>query len=119
MRKLSDINGEEALDVLADIVDPFTEILTDEEVATHFKSGQRLRSVTTAIKKHKREVLLIMATIEGVDVADYKPNILTLPGMIIEMLNDPAVQELFSSESQTDAAYSGSATGSTEVTEKK
>lgn len=119
MRKLSEINGEDALDVLADIVDPLTEILTDKDVAEEFRSGQRIKAISVALKNHKKAALTIMAILDGEDVEKYKPNLLALPRRIIDILNDPMIQELFSSESQTEAASSGSPTESTEATEEK
>ena len=39
MRKLSEVKGEEALDVLADILEPIVTIINDEEVKAGFECG--------------------------------------------------------------------------------
>lgn len=118
MRKISEINGEDALDVLADIVEPMAEILSDKQVTDGFRSGMMIQAVKAAIKGHKKAVLEVMATLDGEPVETYAPNLVTLPVKIMELLNDPMLQGLFSSESQTDAASSGSATESIEAREK-
>ena len=44
MRKLSEIKGEEALDVLAEIIEPAAEIFTDENVKKALKSESRIKA---------------------------------------------------------------------------
>ena len=57
----------------------------------------------------------IMATIDGVPVDEYKCNVFTLPVKILELLNDPALVQLFTYQGQTgDAKSSGSVSENTE-----
>ena len=47
---------------------------------------------------------------DGVPVEEYKCNVFTLPVRILELLNDPALVQLFTYQGQTgDANSSGSA----------
>ncbi len=96
MRKLSDIKGEEALDVLAEILVPITTIANDEEVRNGFETNVA-RCVSIALKKYKDEIFDILAAIDGVEKDEFIENVdlLTLPVMIVEVLNEPMVQELF------------------------
>ena len=49
-------------------------------------------------------------TVNGVPVDEYKCNVFTLPAKILELLNDPALIQLFTYRGQTgDAISSGSA----------
>lgn len=114
--KLSEIKGEHALDVLADLLDPISEIVTDKEIEGIIKSKKpKLMVVKPAIKNHKKAVIEILAILDGIPPEEYQVNLLTLPMKILEVLNDPMVEELFSSQGQTmESASSGSATESTE-----
>ena len=94
MRKLSEIKGEEALDVLAEIIVPITNIANDEEVRAGFSTNIAM-CASIAIKKYKNEVLDILAAIDGVERKDLEINLLTLPAVLMEILSEPMVQNLF------------------------
>lgn len=113
--KLSEIKGEQALDVLADMLEPAARIISDDEIEKAYKSGQRLKAVRIAIKNHKRDVIEILAATEGEDPNTYEPNVLSIPIKLLEILNDPDVMGLFLSQEQTtDEISSIPATESTE-----
>lgn len=95
MRKLSEIKGEEALDVLAEIIEPAAEIFTDENVKKALKSESRIKAAKIILKDHKKAILALMAALEETPVEEYKPTLLALPALIIGVLNDPELQSLF------------------------
>ena len=112
--KLSEYQGEAALDILADLIEPVGEIMTDKEIGEVFKKN-RFKAIGLAIKNHKKAVMQIMATIDGVPVEEYKCNVFTLPVKILELLNDPEMIQLFQYQGQTgDAKSSGSVSENTE-----
>lgn len=128
MRMLSDLKGEEALDVLADIIEPMALVFADEEIQKlqkMQKEGKKIppiEYIKPALKNHKEEVLTILARIENIPVDEYRDsvNFLTLPLQILSVVNDPIVKSLFHSQSQTDItslASSGSAIANTEAGE--
>ena len=96
--KLSDIKGEKALDVLADIIEPISEIMADKEVAKTTRSSKRSKAISLALKNHKAAVIQILAALDGKDVSEYECNLLSLPKQILDIVNDPAVIELFTSQ---------------------
>ena len=99
--RLSDIQNEQALDVLADIMEPTAEILADEEVKTIYKSGQpKLKLAAYVIKQHKKSVIEILARLDGKDPVTYNFSLLTLPKKVLELLNDPGLADLFTSQEQ-------------------
>ena len=107
--KLSEYQGEAALDILADLIEPAGEIMSDKEIGEVFKEN-RFKAIGLAIKKHKKAVMQIMATMDGVPVDEYKCNVFTLPVKILELLNDSELIRLFTYQGQTgDANSSGSA----------
>ena len=112
--KLSEYQGEAALDILADLIEPAGEIMSDKEIGEVFKKN-RFKAIGLAIKNHKKSVMQILATMDGVPVDEYKCNVFSLPVKILEILNDPEMIQLFQYQGQTgDANSSGSASVNTE-----
>lgn len=118
MKKLSTYEGEEALDLFADLVEPFSVIIADKEFASLARNRELTKAVKVAIKSHKPEVLEILARLDGEDPATYKPSFVTIPLKLLEIMNDPALIDLFKSQAQSVGnASSGSATASIEAVE--
>lgn len=114
MRKLSDIKGEDALDILADLIEPAAQFAMDDQFVKLVQGDNNLAAVKYAIKSHKKEVLAIMAILEGEDPKNYTPPLLRLPVMLLELLNDPELISLF--QLQGTVTSSGPAMESTEET---
>lgn len=107
--------NEEKLDLFADLIEPFSAICADKEFLRLLSGNQKLAAVRYALKNRKEPIIEILALIEGVPKEEYQVNLLTLPVKLLNFLNKPEVQELFSSQSQkNDGAVSGSATENTE-----
>lgn len=104
--KLSEIKGEQALDVLVELIDPAAEIFGDKEVATAWKSGVRINAVKVMITNHKKAVIRILAILDGENPETYEVNVLTLPVKLLEILNDPELASLFTSAERTVGATS-------------
>ena len=112
--KLSEYQGEAALDILADLIEPAGEIMSDKQIGDVFKEN-KFKAIGIAIKNHKKAVMQILATMDGVPVDEYKCNVFSLPVKILEILNDPDLVQLFTYQGQTgDANSSGSASENTE-----
>jgi hypothetical protein len=125
--RLSDYKGEEAIEVLADIIEPLTAILGDEDMKKLVADNKGKKVAPVAyikpiLKNHPKEVIAVLAGIEKEPVEEYekKVNVLTLPMKLLELMNDPQMQSLFTSQGQTDMnsqPHSGSATENTEAEE--
>lgn len=116
--KLSEIRGEQALDVLAEIIEPAIEIMADKQFAALLRSNMGVRAAAHAIKNHKKAVLTIMAALDGEPVENYNPSVLALPRKLLEIINDPEIVTLFQSQDQTsEAGASGPVSENTEVPE--
>ena len=98
--KLSDLKDEAALDALADLIEPSSEIMTDKEVVALFKSGQRTKAISKAIKNHKKAVITILAISEGENPEEYQPSVLSLPAKLLEIFNDKEMLDLFRLQGQ-------------------
>ena len=119
--RLSDYKGEEALDVLADIIEPLSNIITDDDIQRMAKEKDTpvLAMVKPAIKNHKKDLIEILARLENqpVDVYAAKMTLLTLPKQVLELLNDPEVQSLFQSQGKSEITSLASSSSATENTE--
>ena len=100
MRKLSEYKDGEAPDLLADLLEPATEILADEEVGEALREGKRMTAIKAVMKRHKPQVMAILAAMEGVPAEDYHCNVLTVPMRLIEILNDRDLLAVFTSQAQ-------------------
>lgn len=115
MKPLSEYKDEEALDMLADLIDPVVNIFGDKEVADYYRAGVIIKSVQVAIKNHKKDVIKMLAILEGVKEEEYHCNLLTLPKILLSVFNDPELRGFFDAQSQTDSETPfGSATENTE-----
>jgi hypothetical protein len=96
MRKLSEVKGEEALDVLAEILEPITVIANDDEVKAGFETNVA-KCVSIVLKKYKAEIMQIFAAINGKTVEETAEEIdlVSLPSYLIDVLSDPAIKHLF------------------------
>jgi hypothetical protein len=106
--KLSDIKGVNAIEVLADLLIPFSRIAQDPEVVTAFRDDDtpKIKLVELLLKKHPQEILEVFAIIEGVPVEQYQPTLIELPMKLLDFLNDPDVQSLFLSQEQNSEVTS-------------
>lgn len=119
MRKISDYRDEDALDLLADIMEPAVEILADETVRKTFETENRMKLASVAIKNHKESVMQILARLEGVPREEYHCTIFTLPAVVLEVLNDGELLGFFTAQARTmsTAASSGNATATIKAVE--
>lgn len=97
MRKLSEIKNEEAIDLLADLIEPASEIFTDTEVVTKIRNGtNKLLVARVILKNHKKSLLEILATINGVTVEEYEGTAVSIIKDVIELCNDKELLDFLS-----------------------
>ena len=122
--KLSDVKGDRVFDVIADIIDPISNIAADKEAMELFKKKtvpegmeakaflmERLKkSLPLLLKDHKKDLIAILSIIEGCTAEEYaeKLTLSTLFRDVADLLNDKAFMELFIS-AQTEVTSSASA----------
>lgn len=131
--KLSEIKGERAIDVIADLIEPIAKIAEDKEAVKLFKrercpKGQaprtfllkRIRSsVPVLLKNHKTDLIEIMATVEGVSQETYAES-LSVPKLIADifgMLSDSELLSLFGLAQTTEENSSAAAQDNTQEAE--
>lgn len=100
MKKLSEIRDGDAIELLADLIDPISEIASDESAREEMmklgKGAAPMELIKPLLKNHKESILKILAIMEGVPYEEYHCNAITLPLRLIEILNDKELINLFS-----------------------
>lgn len=115
IKNLADIKGDAALDLVADLIDPVTEIMSDPVVAAAYRGtekepGSKAKAIKVAIKTHKKAVTTILALMDEEDPKTYQPSAMVIPVRLMQILTDPDMNSLFTLPDQTsEENTSGSA----------
>lgn len=118
--KLSEYKGEDALELLADILEPTAIILKDQSVWELAKKSRPIDCVTYVLREYKKEIIQIMAAMDGVSVDKYECNVFTLPSKLLEITNDEDMKTFFNSQLQNVAGeYFGAVTEDTPAAENE
>lgn len=114
---ISDIKGEEAIELCGDLLEPLCTILADQEFRELWEAKtSKIKLVQYLTKHHAKEVKWMLAILDREDPETYEVSVLTLPMKLIQLFNDPAVASLFPLQVQiTEKTSSGSATENTEA----
>ena len=107
MKRLSDYKGEEAITLWADLLEKFTEILSDEEVVKAFRSKKpallRAKVIMTRKPKEAGDLLLRIdpTPLNGLNV------ITRMATLIDEIMKDSDMMVFFGSSSEENKTSSG------------
>ena len=99
--KLSEFKDDAALELIADIIEPATEILADPAIKEAF-SRSKMAAIKVAIKNHKSAIKEIIARLDGKTPEECHFTALSLPIKLLSMFNDPELQQLFTLSGQTE-----------------
>ena len=99
--KLSEFKDDAALDLIADIIEPATEILADPAIKEAF-GRSKMAAIKVAIKNHKSAIKEIIARLDGKKPEEYHFTALSLPVKLLSLLNDPELQQLFTLSGRTE-----------------
>lgn len=118
--KLSEYKNEDAIDLLADLLEPTAKIFSDKELASVVRNkGNKITAIKVALKNNKESVLEILARLEGVPVKEYECNIGTVIAQLVDIINDEVLADFFTSQSQKlEGTSSGNATENTKEEKK-
>lgn len=100
--KLSEIKGDRAIEVVADIMEPISNLLTDTDIKKIFENKKKqsvAKLLPDIIKMHKSDIYRILASLEGTTVNEYKKKV-TIVKLIqdfTDLVTDESVQALFTS----------------------
>ena len=118
--RLSDYENEEALDLLAELIDPVARIMADKKVKNMADSKKPVLLIASFIlKNHKKEAIEVVAALHRENPKTYRFTAISLLNDLVDIMNDEEVLGLFYSQGQTgERNSSGSATASTEESEQ-
>ena len=116
MKKLSEYKGRDAMDKLADFIEPLGVLMSDPEFVKALSSGNRWKAMAHAAKHHPESCLEFLAGVDGVPVEQYQCGVMALPVRMNEIFSDPDLYAGFPSPEEENApsTSSGSATANTE-----
>ena len=122
MKKLSEFKDDEAMDVLAEIIDPMVNMMKNKKFVLAMRGNRqekikpnRVEAIKIAITDNRSDVVKIMAVLNETPVEEFHYNLLTLPQMMVEMFNDKELMDFFGYQSEKDSQIPfGSVTENTE-----
>jgi len=111
MAYISNIKGDKAIDTIADLIGPISEIASDEACADLFRKKaipkgmtayaftiKRVKdSLPVLLRNHKGALVTIFALVNGVTEDEYRES-MTIPKLvhdIVDILNDDELKTLF------------------------
>lgn len=119
MKKLSDYEGEEAIELWADLLEPLNAIIGDKRVENVIRSGKsRMIIAKEILKAHPEEAKEILLRIDPTPI-DGLNIILRLVALLADIGKNDEIKSFFgfAEQGQTDSESVGSPTESTEVGE--
>lgn len=109
--KLSEIKGERAIEVIADLIEPIADIASDPKCANLFrgevKKGETpreagLRNLKSKIpyllREHKKSIIKVLSILN--DLPAESLNMFSILKGVLDMFNDKELIELFTSAAQ-------------------
>lgn len=116
--KLSEYKNEDALDLLADLIEPVSVLMTDDKLKKMISDGaKRVDVAKYLLKAHKTEIITVLARLNGAEV--YDANIVEILKQVLDLINDPVLVDFFVSQVRNlGGAISTPAMENTEETEK-
>lgn len=112
--------NDKSLDIMADILDPYFELMKDPEFTKLFISNT-MEAVKYACRHHKKETIQIAAILSEKSEDEFVVNPFAVPIVLISAIGmySEAGQDLFISQVQSsEEASSGSAMENTEASEQ-
>lgn len=119
MKKLSDYQGDEAIELWADLLEPLTKILGDNKIEQAVKSGKpKILIAREILKAHKQEATEILLRIDPTPINGFNI-ILRLVNILAEIGENQEVKSFFgfAEQAKTDSESSGFVMVNTEDTE--
>lgn len=118
MRKLSEYKDKEAIELLANMLEPTAKIFGDKEISRQMVGGNKIKAIQLALKRYPDAVIELLAVLEGVPVNEYHCNIVSLPQVLLAVINDEDLSGFFTEQAKSDSESTfGSATENTKAQE--
>lgn len=101
---LSERKNVDAINFVADMLEPISKLLADSEVQLILKLQiPTTLKISKILRRQPETALEIFAILDGADPETYEISALQIPMKIIEIGNDPELAQLFTSLGQREA----------------
>lgn len=100
MSRLTELRNEEAAAMLAELIEPASVIFADKEIRDALKES-KMSGVKCAMKKHGKELIDLLAIIDGADRETYSVNAMQIVTKTLAILSDKELIQAFTSQAQT------------------
>lgn len=115
--RLSDYKNEDALELLADLLEPVGNISSDKAFIATIKKSTRFEIAQYLLKNHKGDIITILARLNGQKREEYSANAMQMLTQLLEIINDKELVDFFQSQGlKALGASSGSVMENTEET---
>lgn len=94
--KLTQLENEDAIDLIANIIEPLGQIAQDKKIQELLKETNKLVLVQYILKNHKKSIIEILAAMDGTPVEEYHCNVITITKDLLEIVNNKELSEVFS-----------------------
>lgn len=114
--KIDNLYREDAIDLLADVLESATAIMQDEEFAKLAKSGATYMELALhALRKHKKETIDLVCVINGEDKETWNFTVWDVVNTFGEIMDNPNLSKVFGFQGQNvEQDSSGSVTETTQ-----
>lgn len=111
--RLSDFKDEKAIEVVADLLEPIFNIVSNAENAKAKDDGM-IKFAGAMLKNSAKDVMSMLAILDDKEPSEYHCNAASVMRDVVNMLSDPELMQLFGLQRQTQTS-AGSASEITEV----
>ena len=102
-KKLLEYTNEEALEKLADIMDPISEIVGDKRFKIAYKES-KIAGIKILLKHHNSALIDVLASYEGVAREEFSANAVQIIAMALRLFNDKEMMSVFTLPGQNEAS---------------
>jgi hypothetical protein len=100
-KKLLEYKNEEALEILADIIEPISKIASDKRIRVAFKES-KITAIKVLLKHHNSALIDILAVYEGVPREEFSANAVQIIAKALSLFNDKEIMSVFTSLGQNE-----------------
>lgn len=100
MKKFSEYKNEEAAAILADILEPASEIFSDKKFTENLQKSP-MSAAKIALREHGKAVIDVLAIYDGIPREEYKVNPMEILAKFVAILNDKDLMGAFTLQEQT------------------
>lgn len=102
-KKLLEYTNEEALEKLADIIEPISEFASDKRIRVAFKES-KITAIKILLKHHNSALIDVLAVYEGIPREEFSANAVQIITMTLRLFSDEEIMSVFTSLGQNEAS---------------